>query len=143
MIRERGAEEGVDLTAFADAQVTDLHQYNCFPNISPVFLVESLAVVRARPGPTPDESLLDLIFLNRLPDGATRARPVDVTMDAATADVGGVFNQDIANLQRVQRGLHQPGFTHLTLSNEEMRIESLHRNLEQYLGIEPSEVTGG
>jgi phenylpropionate dioxygenase-like ring-hydroxylating dioxygenase large terminal subunit len=143
MIRERAAAEGVDLTAFTDAQVTDLHQYNCFPNISPVFLVESLAVVRTRPGATPDESFLDLMFLNRLPDGAARSRPVDVTMDAATADVGGVFNQDIANLQHVQRGLHQPGFTHLTLSNEEMRIESLHRNLERYLDIVPSEVTGG
>ena len=72
-----------------------------------------------------------------------RARPADVTMEAETADVGGVFNQDIANLRRVQRGLHQPGFTHLTLSREEMRIESLHKNLERYLGIEPSEVTGG
>ena len=54
-----------------------------------------------------------------------------------------MFNQDIANLQRVQRGLHQPGFTHLTLSSEEMRIERLHRNLERYLGIEPSEILGG
>jgi phenylpropionate dioxygenase-like ring-hydroxylating dioxygenase large terminal subunit len=143
MIRERAVERGVDLAAFDDAQVTDLHQYNCFPNISPVFLVESLAVVRTRPGSTPDDCFLDLIFLDRAAPDAPRARPVDVTMDAETADVGGVFNQDIANLRRVQRGLHQPGFTHLTLSREEMRIESLHRNLERYLGIEPSEVTGG
>lgn len=143
MIRERAADRGVDLAAFDDAQVTDLHQYNCFPNISPVFLVESLAVVRTRPGSTPDDCFLDLIFLDRAAPDAARARPVDVTMDAETADLGGVFNQDIANLRRVQRGLHQPGFTHLTLSREEMRIESLHRNLERYLGIEPSEVTGG
>jgi hypothetical protein len=64
-------------------------------------------------------------------------------MEAETAELGGVFNQDVENLLRVQRGLHQPGFTHLTLSREEMRIESLHRNLERYLGIEPSELTGG
>jgi phenylpropionate dioxygenase-like ring-hydroxylating dioxygenase large terminal subunit len=143
MIREQCTARGVDLGAFDDAQVTDLHQYNCFPNISPVFLVESLAVVRTRPGATPDDCFLDLIFLSRVPAGADRDRPVDVTMDAATADVGGVFNQDIANLQHVQRGLHQPGFTHLTLSHEEIRIESLHRNLERYLGIQPSEITGG
>jgi len=143
MIRDRSAEEHVDLGAFDDAEVTDLHQYNCFPNISPVFLVDSLAVVRTRPGSTPDDCFLDLWFLSRTPAGQERARPADVTMDAETADVGGVFNQDIANLRRVQRGLHQPGFTHLTLSREEMRIESLHRNLERYLGIEPSELTGG
>jgi hypothetical protein len=64
-------------------------------------------------------------------------------LDAATADVGRVFNQDIENLQHVQKGMHQPGFTHLALSHEEMRIESLHRNLERYLGIDPSELTGG
>jgi hypothetical protein len=143
MIRSRGAEQGIDLGAFDDAQITDLHQYNCFPNISPVFLVESLAVVRTRPGDSPDSCFLDLMFLGRVPPDAPRPRPVDVAMDAESADVGGVFNQDIENLQHVQRGLHQPGFTHLTLSREEMRIESLHRNLERYLGIEPSQITGG
>ena len=61
----------------------------------------------------------------------------------SAADLGLVFNQDIANLRHVQRGLHQPGFTHLTLSQEERRITSLHRNLERYLGISPSEVLGG
>jgi len=143
LIREHGVAAGIDLGAFDDAQVTDLHQYNCFPNISPVFLVESLAVVRTRPGVTPDDCLLDLFFLSRVAPDAPRSTPVDVTMDAATADVGTVFNQDIVNLQRAQRGLHQPGFTHLTLSREEMRIENLHRNLERYLGIEPSQITGG
>jgi choline monooxygenase len=143
MLRERGEADGLDYSDFTDAQLTDLHQYNCFPNISPVFLVESLAIVRTRPGPTPDDCLLDLLFLARVPPGTPRDRPADVEMDAATADVGTVFNQDIANLQRAQRGLHQPGFTHLTLSSEEMRIESLHRNLERYLGIEPTELTGG
>jgi hypothetical protein len=143
LIRERAATDGVDLDDFSDAQVTDLHQYNCFPNISPVFLVESLALLRMRPGPTPDDCLMDLLYFSRVPPGAARERPVDVTMDAETADLGGVFNQDVENLQHVQRGLHQPAFTHLTLSREEMRIESLHRNLEQYLGIEPTEISGG
>ena len=53
------------------------------------------------------------------------------------AQFGLVFEQDVANLQRVQRGLHQPGFTHLTLSGEEARIINLHRNLERHLGVDP------
>jgi phenylpropionate dioxygenase-like ring-hydroxylating dioxygenase large terminal subunit len=142
-IRERQAAEGVDLGDFTDAQVTDLHQYNCFPNISPVFLVESLALLRMRPGATPDDCFMDLMYFSRVPPGTPRERPVAMTMAAESADLGGVFNQDLENLQRVQRGLHQPAFTHLTLSREEMRIESLHRNLERYLGIEPTELTGG
>jgi hypothetical protein len=53
-----------------------------------------------------------------------------------------VLSQDVANFARAQRGLHQPGFTHLTLSSEECRIINLHRNLERYLGIFPTELTG-
>jgi len=145
LIREKCAAEGVDLGGFTDEQVTDLHQYNCFPNISPVFLAESLSTIRMRPGATPDDCFMDIISCSRLPaDASDRGpRPTDVTLEPGQADLGLVFNQDIANLQRAQRGLHQPGFTHLTLSHEERRIVSLHRNLERYLGIEPSEVTGG
>jgi choline monooxygenase len=143
LIREKCAAEGVDLGAFTDEQVTDLHQYNCFPNISPVFLAENLTCIRTRPGPTPDDCFLDIISCPRLAADATDRgpRPLDVTLDPVTADLGAVFNQDIANLQRAQRGLHQPGFTHLTLSREERRIVSLHRNLERYLEITPPELT--
>jgi choline monooxygenase len=142
MIRERQAAEGVELGAFTDEQVTDLHQYNCFPNISPVFLAENLTTIRTRPGATPDDCILDIISCPRLPAGSSDRgpRPVDVTLDPEQADLGLVFNQDIANLRRVQRGLHQPGLTHLTLSQEERRITSLHRNLERYLGITPTEI---
>ena len=145
LIREHAAKSGVDLSVFDDAAVVDLHQYNLFPNLSPVFLAESLSVIRSRPGATPDDCFLDLIFCTRRPSEgeADAARPTDVTMAPGEIDLGGVFNQDIENLQHVQRGLHQPGFTHLTLSHEERRIESLHRNLERYLAISPSEVTGG
>jgi len=43
----------------------------------------------------------------------------------------------VENLPKVQRGLHQPGFTHLRLSAEECRIINLHRHLEAALGLEP------
>jgi hypothetical protein len=66
-----------------------------------------------------------------------------VTVQPGAIDFGMVINQDIGALSRVQRGLHQPGFTELTLSGEECRIVNLHRNLEHYLGITPSEIRGG
>ena len=56
---------------------------------------------------------------------------------------GVVMSQDIAVLTGLQRGLRQPGFTHLVLSAEERRIINMHRNLERYLGIDPSDMTGG
>ena len=143
MIRDDASAQGIDLGEFDDAAVVDLHQYNVFPNLSPVFLAESLSVIRSRPGATPDDCFLDLFFFRRRAANAAPGRPTDVTIAAEDADLGMVFNQDIENLSRVQRGLHQPGFTHLTLSREERRITSLHRNLERYLGISPSEVSGG
>ncbi|PRC53047.1 (2Fe-2S)-binding protein, partial [Mycobacterium sp. ITM-2017-0098] len=43
-----------------------------------------------------------------------------------------------------QRGLHQPGLTHLVLSHEERRVINMHRNLERYLQLPESDcLTGG
>ena len=53
---------------------------------------------------------------------------------------GLVLNQDVGNFARTQRGLHQPGFTHLTVSpTEECRVVNLHRTLEEHLGIGPED----
>jgi choline monooxygenase len=65
-------------------------------------------------------------------------------MTAADAHPGLVLTQDITVLAGLQRGLHQPGLTHLTLSNEERRVINMHRNLERYLNLPESErITGG
>ena len=70
---------------------------------------------------------------------APRTKPVDVAMPADVRGTG-VIAQDISVLQTAQRGLHQPALTHITLSSEECRILNMHRNLERYLGIEPSQL---
>ena len=50
-------------------------------------------------------------------------------------DLGVVMSQDIGIMLTAQRGLHQPGLKHLTLSAEECRVINLHRNLDQWLGV--------
>lgn len=65
-------------------------------------------------------------------------------MAAADAEPGVVLTQDIQILPGLQRGLRQPGFTHLVLSSEERRVINMHRNLERYLDLPESErMTGG
>jgi len=59
-----------------------------------------------------------------------------------TMAFGTVFNQDFDMLRTAQRGLHQPGFTRITLSQEESRILNNQLALERYLGINPSEIEG-
>ncbi len=145
-LRSTASATGADVSRFGSDQVMSLAQYNVFPNVTLLYLVEGFTVLRMRPGPTPDECWMDVFSYRRVSDAderRTQPRPPVVTVAAEHAPLGLVFSQDIANLQRVQRGLHQPSFTHLTLSHEERRITNLHRNLERYLGIEPSEVTGG
>ena len=51
------------------------------------------------------------------------------------ADFGFVLNADVGVMASVQRGLHQPGLTHLVVSGEECRILNMHRNLSRY--VEP------
>jgi hypothetical protein len=120
-----------------------LRQYNIFPNITVLMFPDLLSVIRTRPGTTPDDCIMDSFAFRRVPagDDAPRVKPNDLTMSADQRIFGLVIDQDVTNLQFAQKGLHQPGFTHLAISGEECRIITLHRNLERYTGV--YEMTGG
>jgi phenylpropionate dioxygenase-like ring-hydroxylating dioxygenase large terminal subunit len=135
--------KGIDLSRFDARQILELHQYNLFPNVTVLISADILQVLCSRPGPTPDEAELIAMSFEREVAGQPRGRPFDVEMGMEAADFGFVLNQDVEVLRNAQIGVHQPGFTHLNLSSEEARIINLHRNLERYIGIEPSEMRGG
>ena len=138
------AGRGVDLSWASSDQVMRLHQYNVFPNMSLLTNADHMTVLASRPGPDPDHGELVMILWTRMPHGADRIKPTDMRMTADEAHPGLVLSQDIAVLAGLQRGVHQPGLTHLTLSNEERRVISTHRNLERYLDLPESErATGG
>ena len=140
----KSPSSGVDLSWASTDQVLRLHQYNVFPNMSLLANADHLTVLTARPGPDPDHGELVMILWTRMPPGAARITPADMRMTAAEAHPGLVLSQDIAVLAGLQRGLRQPGLTHLTLSNEERRVINMHRNLERYLQLPESErMTGG
>jgi choline monooxygenase len=138
------AGRGVDLSWASTDQMMRLHQYNIFPNLTLLANADHLTVMAARPGPDPDHGEFVMLLWTRMPPGAPRCKPADVRMTADEAEPGLVMTQDIRVLAGLQRGLHQPGFTHLTLSNEERRVINTHRNLERYLDLPESDcVTGG
>ena len=98
----------------------------------------------SRPGPDPDHGELTMFLMTRMSPGAARNKPTDMRMAAGDAEPGIVLTQDIRVLPGLQRGLHQPGLTHLVLSNEERRVINMHRNLERYLDLPETErMTGG
>jgi choline monooxygenase len=138
------AGRGVDLSWATTDQMMRLHQYNVFPNMTLLVNADHLTVMTSHPGPDPDHGELVMILWTRMPPGAPRTRPADVRLTAEEAHPGLVLTQDIAVLAGLQRGLHQPGLTHLTLSNEERRVINTHRNLERYLDLPESDrMTGG
>lgn len=143
MIAERtktfAAGRGVDLAWAGTDQLMRLHQYNIFPNLTVLTNADHLTVMAALPGPDPDHGELVMMLWMRMPPGAPRSRPADIRLTAADAEPGLVLTQDIAVLAGIQRGLHQPGFTHLVLSNEERRVINMHRNLERYLELPESD----
>lgn len=128
------AANGVDLSGFGVDRVLNMQQYNLFPNTTIIAFPDLLQVAKSRPGATPDDCVFDMFAFERRAPGAPRSRPIDVTVQPGEVPFGLVIDQDVEMLQRVQRGLHQPGFTHLVLSGEEARIVNLHRNLDRMLG---------
>ncbi len=141
--RHHRATFGADLSGFDTAQMLRLSQYNLFPNATVLVWGEMVNVLVARPGPAPDRAEMVAFLLYRAASAdAPRTRPVDVAM-GADADFGFVLNQDVALAASMQVGLEQPGLTHVAISNEECRILQLHRNLERWIGIGPSDPAPG
>jgi phenylpropionate dioxygenase-like ring-hydroxylating dioxygenase large terminal subunit len=133
-IRDAQAATGVDLSRFDTEQIMRMHQYNLFPNATVLVTPDLLSVLCGRPGPTPDEAEFVAFSYRREPSAAAaRTKPVDVVLPADQLDMGLVLNADVRVLEGMQRGLHQPALTHLTLSGEECRVINTHNNLERYL----------
>jgi nitrite reductase/ring-hydroxylating ferredoxin subunit len=145
IVRDRGVDAGhAWFTTLDDGQLLDMSQYNLFPNVTILVFADMMQVVRARPGATPDDAYMDAFSFERVaPNGAPRrTKPIDLELSPETElPLGLILNQDYANFGRSQRGLHQPGLTHLHVSpSEECRIVNLHKNLEAWLGIDPTEI---
>ena len=133
---EHARSHGVDCAALDTARMLGLSQYNLFPNATVLVWGEMVNVLIARPGATPDDAELTTFLLYRgAAADAPRSHPVDLPLPAE-ADFGFVLNADIGVLQTAQRGLHQPGLTHLVISEEECRLLNMHRNLARYVGVD-------
>ena len=135
LIRDHQATRGVDMSRFDTDGVLRLSQYNLFPNTTVLVWGDMLNVLTSRPGSSPDDAELVMYLMYRRPDAAgtdSEVRPFDVVLPP-DASVGTVIDQDLSMLKKFQKGLHQPGFTHLTLSGEECRIINMHRVLSRYV----------
>lgn len=119
-----------------DHHVIDDFHYHLFPNAVLNVFAGWFGLIRARPGTTPDECLLDMWNFDLRPEGSAGAHPRPVERRLSQDEIrslGPVLLQDLELMPQVQRGLRQPGLTHFQLTRSEERIGRLHEILDRYL----------
>ena len=131
-----------------DSELLDAIQYFVFPNFFPWGGVFQNIVYRFRPaGDDPERALMEVMLLRPPPRSGPRPKPASLRLlgpderwtDAPELGVlAAIFEQDMANMPNVQRGLRALRKPGVTLANyQESRIRHLHHLLDRYLDEAP------
>ncbi|HUR76950.1 MAG TPA: aromatic ring-hydroxylating dioxygenase subunit alpha [Acidimicrobiales bacterium] len=130
--RNAGAEMP-DLNDLEDRGVADPMAY-CFPHYFVLPMYSSASSYRFRPL-GPQETLMEVWSLTRLPDAAVRPRPTPPERwECDDPRWPPIPAQDFANLPRQQRGLHAKGFEYMRLSQRaEGHISNFERTIDGFL----------
>ncbi len=134
--RQVGAERGVDYSGFSDQQLSDVYQYDIFPNIIMTVQSDELWVMRPRPHPTdPAKCLFDKWTLragehpSAPPAGAGRPEREVLTREdvlAGRTSMNITIDQDLFYLPFMQAGMASRGFSHAWLNQDESRVQHFH-----------------
>lgn len=161
--RRIGAERGMDYSGLSNDQLSDVWQYNLFPNVMFSFTPEHCWVLRPRPHPTdPAKCEFDKISLVKfadealatdnnaivsagrhaqgasafLPDNYLRPERDVFGYDAVIAGdktMTDTIDQDVELLGGVQKGMQSAGFQDVFLNDDEMRVQHFHNHLNQII----------
>ncbi|HVH17760.1 MAG TPA: aromatic ring-hydroxylating dioxygenase subunit alpha [Myxococcota bacterium] len=135
----QGAVPGIQ--DVSDAELADSFYYSVFPNFHPWGAYNKL-VYRFRPwGNDAQQCVMEAIYLAPFRGRRPKPAPVhwlgddeDWTRAPELGFLARVFNQDTANLGRIQRGLRGAAHTHVTFGQyQETKIRHFHALLERYL----------
>jgi phenylpropionate dioxygenase-like ring-hydroxylating dioxygenase large terminal subunit len=154
--RQVGKELGFDYSPFSDTQVSDVWQYDIFPNIFMTLQAEEVWIYGPRPHPTdPNRCLFDkwtlqiplevgrdeargLMLNPRLMASLDDDRPEHLVFTAEDVIAGKhsltiTLDQDIHYLADMQAGLHSRGFDRAVLNQDEVRVQHFHDWVDAYL----------
>lgn len=134
------ARTGKDYSSYSDTEFCDVLQYFVFPN-SLVWGGLALPIVhRFLPGVDQDHCTFETMILQ---DSADGERPpsgdiIHVRLGERLADTmgmaGALFDQDVANMAKVQKGLKSRSFSKVSFAQEqEGNIRAFHASLAEYL----------
>jgi len=139
-----GPNFGKDYSSFTDSEMLDAIQYWVFPNFFPWGGVGTNIVYRFRPdGNNPDSAFMEVIILSDYDTSGPRPDPADMRVlgedepwssaEDQMPGLASVFEQDMANMPRVQKGM-KAGRKGITLGNyQESRVRHLHHKIDEYI----------
>ena len=153
--RELGPALGYNYDRLSDAQLSDIVQYNIFPNSILVLQPEEFWILRTRPHATdPNKCYWDKFSLRMAPDKSDSAN-ISFNLDAESLPqnwerpehdefsqqdiIEGrktmtiTIDQDIHFIRDVQKGMHSRGFSAAWLNEDEQRVQFFHDWLDQYM----------
>ena len=157
--RDAGPRLGFDYQLLTDERLTDIEQYNIFPNMMITVQPDSALITRARPHPTdPEKCLWDKFTFTMQPRAQVAeqagvpfepanpglvepiARPEHDEFDQDDIIAGRktmtiTIDQDIHLIRDVQRGMRSRGFDTARLCDDEVRIQHYHDWLDHTLGV--------
>lgn len=138
MHRQRG-EDVPDLNELTAAGI-NLEFFQCFPHWFVLPMYSSASSYRFRPL-GPEETLMEIWSLTRVPDGEVRGTPTPPEVwECDDARWPPIPAQDFSNLPRQQRGLHARGFDYMRLSaGLEGHISNFERVIDGFLDGLPHE----
>lgn len=109
--------------------------WHIFPNCVTLPYFDGAIWYRARPdGDDPDKCIFNIWSLKRYGPGREPKVETEVHEDLAGKSFRLIVDQDISNMNMVQKGMKSRGFTHARPNPvQEEEIANFHRILEQYL----------
>jgi phenylpropionate dioxygenase-like ring-hydroxylating dioxygenase large terminal subunit len=138
-----GRRTGRDFSRFSDAEMLDTLEYFVFPNFAPWGGFGTNLAYRVRPnGDDPDSCLFEVMVTapdpagERPPDAPLTMLPEGASwMDApGMSGLGAILDEDVANLERVQQGLHSDGYAMMHFARyQERLLRHLHRTVDAWL----------
>ena len=155
--RELGPALGYNYDRLSDDQLSDIVQYNIFPNAILVLQPEEFWILRTRPHATdPNKCYWDKLSLrmppsqavqdsanisfnldhDSLPENWERPDHDEFTQDdiiAGDKTMTITIDQDIHFIRDVQAGMHSRGFSEAWLNDDEARVQHFHDWLDQYM----------
>jgi phenylpropionate dioxygenase-like ring-hydroxylating dioxygenase large terminal subunit len=135
-IRGHLATLGTRYAGLDDNHIIDDFHYHIFPNSVFNVFAGWYGLIRARPGPTPGESFIDMWNFDLRPKDHSVRHPRPEVSQLNIEDVsalGSVLPQDLDILMRAQKGLRQAGVEMLRLTPAEARIGRMHEILDRYI----------